>query len=440
MKKKFTMVKILSVVLTACILVALAAPSIVTISAFIEESVRPLFSSDEDYVGVGDIKPPEINENPYDVRIEFVDAPILNDYMYQMFIKDGTMTSVNTWERPMPGLSPYYTPSITPLYSYKIGYAGEVDSGLPYREGNDKLLQPDLKFGSTTVSVDMTQGPDLKALFPLLNWDQVYLRVGMTGIAGSNELQLERHDNTTAQRIEAEAKDGPESVYLDVPFNDLDSIKKVDFIAYRHGVVTDTHFVLIDNTAPSVTGVDFKKEGGQLILTLTFNEGLHWSDEFVSAETLNEIYVNVLLKGNGNHHLKMFISELGGENNNVLTFKGELGDYQYVNFTAEKIVNVARLTAVAAVILKAFMFKIRRLKVKPGESRASYLFYEIFDRRSCVIRAAKTLKEVLHGVDHKHGLAVDLIIRGMREILLYPTGNKLLEDIEINVAAPDHVI
>lgn len=340
MKKKFTMVKILSVVLTACILVALAAPSIVTISAFIEESVRPLFSSDEDYVGVGDVKPPEINENPYDVRIEFVDAPILNDYMYQMFIKDGTMTSVNTWERPMPGLSPYYTPSITPLYSYKIGYAGEVDSGLPYREGNDKLLQPDLKFGSTTVSVDMTQGPDLKALFPLLNWDQVYLRVGMTGIAGSNELKLERHDNTTAQRIEAEAKDGPESVYLDVPFNDLDSIKKVDFIAYRHGVVTDTHFVLIDNTAPSVTGVDFKKEGGQLILTLTFNEGLHWSDEFVSAETLNEIYVNVLLKGNGNHHLKMFISELGGENNNVLTFKGELGDYQYVNFTAEKIVNV----------------------------------------------------------------------------------------------------
>ncbi len=340
MKKKFTLVKILSFALTVCILVALAAPSIVTISAFIEESVKPLLSNDDDYTGIGEVKPPEINENPYDVKVEFVDAPILNDYMYKMFINDGTMTSVNTWDYPMPGLSPYFTPSITPLYNYEIGYAGEVDSGLPYREGNDKLLQPDLKFGSTTVSVDMTKGPDLKELFPQLNWDQVYLRVGMTGIAGSNELQLERHDNTTAQRIEAEANDGPKSVYLDVPFNDLDSIKKVDFIAYRHGVATDTHFVLIDNTAPSVTGVDFKKEGGQLILTLTFNEGLHWSDEFVRAETFNDIYVNVLLKGNGNHQLKMFICELGGENNNVLTFKGELGDYQYVNFTAEKIINV----------------------------------------------------------------------------------------------------
>lgn len=341
MKKKLSFIKILSFILTACMLISISAPSILTISAFIEESVMPLLANDDDYTGVGDLKLPDVSSSPYEVDIELVDYPIYNDKIYNHLKDNGYIGEIHSWESANEGMSPYYVTAISPLYDFRTFSGWELPSNLPYREGSKSILQPKLVFDSTTVSVDIINGPDLLSYFPGVNPDHLYLRAGATALTGNNSIEaIRQNDGSVGQRVSANVKDEAKAIYLDVPIKELDGLNSINYYIYQNGAMIEPYLMLIDNTAPSVTGVDLKKEGTQMKLTLTFNEAIKWGSNYVREDMLDEFYVIIQLKGNGTHNLKMFLSDFGGENRDQLTFTGELGEYSYVNFTADKIVKV----------------------------------------------------------------------------------------------------
>ena len=355
MKKRSTFSKILSLILTGCILVTLILPTIVTIAAQIGDLTLPDWSkkSSDEPPSLNELTVPQANANPYSPDTSESIFPIYNGETYDLMMKNGNAGAVGTYEytytKEYPeGTSNYFTPSISPFYSYYTASGNVLQANLPYREGNANLFHPDLVLTNDALYVDVDNGPRYESLLgPGSNIDHVYVRVAATVVSGEGTVVFfksldDMADASEAHKAHGKAGDKAVNIKVDVPLRDVYSIGVPCF--RTTGIMTDMHITLIDNTAPSVTKVHVSKSGSKLILKMTFNEGLTWSD-FITKDELDKFYVEVLLKNTGggkNQTLRMYVSELGGENNDVITFTGELGDYRYANFYIDKISNVGK--------------------------------------------------------------------------------------------------
>ena len=263
--------------------------------------------------------------------------------------EDGHIGAVEThgssyYKEYPDGASNYYTASISPYYNYYTVSGETLISDLPYREGNANLFHPDLTLSQDTLYVDIVNGPKFTDLLgSYVNTDHIYVRIGATLIRGEGTIGFFKSENDiisteAAHKATGRVKGESISLKVDVPLSKVYELGLPYFYA-EYGVMTDMYITLIDDTAPSVTGVTVERVGTQLVMQMSFNEGLTWASS-VWSEDLANFYIEVYLKntsGGKNQTLKMYIAELGGENNNVLTFKGELGDYVYANFYVDKI-------------------------------------------------------------------------------------------------------
>ena len=350
--KKLHLIKILSVALTVCMFVALSAPMINTLAAYIGESIAAGASgtkNSDEHASLGNVSVPDVDKNPYSVSVGSTPYPIYNAMNYNIMYSDGHVGAVETHDfnyiKEYPeGTSNYYTASISPFYNYYTVSGETLASGLSFREGNANLFHPDLTLSQDTLYVDIANGPKFTDLLgAYVNPDHVYVRIGATLVMGEGTIGFFKSESDitateAAHKATGRVKNEAVALTVDVPLSKVYELGLPYFYA-KYGIMTDMYITLIDDTAPSVTGVTVEKEGSQLILKMTFNEGLTWADS-VWKEDLEEFYIEVYLKntsGGKNQTLRMYIAELGGENNNVITFKGELGDYQYANFYVDKI-------------------------------------------------------------------------------------------------------
>ena len=350
--KKFHLIKILSVMLTVCMIVALSAPTINTLAAYIGDSITAAMQgrkNSNEHASLGEVGVPTVESNPYNVSINSVPYPIYGNETYKQIYKDGHVGAVKThgytYAKEYPeGTSNYYTASISPYFNYYTVSGEVLPANLPYREGNVNIFHPDLILTNDTLYVDIENGPRFTDLLGVnVNEDHVYVRIGATLVSGEGTIGFfkSKEDITGAEAAhKATGKVSNESIQLsvDVPLSQVYECGLPYFYA-ENGIMTDMHITLIDDTAPSITKVEVEKQDSQLVLKMTFNEGLTWSNTIMSGE-LSQFYIEVYLKNTGggkNQTLRMYIAELGGKNGNVITFKGELGDYKYANFYVDKI-------------------------------------------------------------------------------------------------------
>ncbi len=352
MKKNFLLSKTLSIVLSVCMIFAIAGPTVLTVAAQFGDGLPfswwPMRHED-DHPSLNEVAVPTVSENPYSPSVYSEKYAIYRTATQNELIKSGHVEAVRTQDyyhkKEYPdGTSSYYTASISPLFNYYPVWGDTLPSNLPYREGNENLFHPDLVLSNDAIYVDIASGPSLSSLSGVgANPDHVYVRLGATVVSGEGIIGFfnnvnEIYSGDPAHMAKGEAKNESVRITVDVPLKDVYELGLPHFYA-GNGVMTDMYITLIDDTAPSVTGVEVKKSGSTLILNMTFNEGLSWGN-WIQEKELDYFYVDVFLRNTGggkNQTLRMFVSELGGDNKNVVTFKGELGDFRYANFYIEKI-------------------------------------------------------------------------------------------------------
>ncbi len=362
----------------AFVLAVLVIFSVLPVAAFASGISRVIKSLASDTSGevpptsTDDVRIPTVTENPYDLDVFVESYPIFNDSMYNLLLGHDYITHYGTHYIAPDGQSPYCTASIAPWYNYELMIDRnddmEIESKLPYREGRDNTI---VDFNSSAMfhsELTLTNGGisvrpinDYAHLYGDtfykelltdylsgnlgLNLDQVYLRVGATLLAGSGRIYASSVETDMYYSVSGRVTDGePVELSLDVPLNELDIWTTFFFDADSgfNNVMTDFYFVLVDNTAPSVTNMTVTREvrddyTADLILTMQMNENLRFAHEDVKNE-LDDIWVELelldLIK-NEKSNVRLYIQDFDGER--TLTFRGDIGLYNYKNFRVNRV-------------------------------------------------------------------------------------------------------
>ena len=363
MKKRFT-IKALTFLLSVFVLLnAVGVPAGILVEA-IDSLPANSASVNADPPGTVPDSIPIVLENPNDVKVNINPYPIFTSDRYERLVAAGLMTGYKTRYATAEGYSPYYTASIGPWFSYEVNRelwgTPSYESKLPYREGREGMLGPDLTVTNSEINVRLVNdiynyskqnyrelGSSYIDDVLHLKRDQVSLRVGATLLSGRGYLSGSLADDESY--FVSETVDGSEAktISLDLPMDQIDMWSYVYASATPRGtdgsgVMTDLHMALIDDTAPSMVGAtiwrDVREDGSaDLVLMMIFNEGLRFSSSHVER-LLDWISVDVELQNletGKKTTARLHIESLSEDG--TLVFRGDIGFYNYNNYRVNRI-------------------------------------------------------------------------------------------------------
>ena len=313
-----------------------------------------------------------VQKNPHDVNV-FVQAyPVLNDRRYNTYVSFDKINSVSYRSQRNEGISPYYTTSLGVWYDHGgIDTRRETalsESDLPYREERANMLHPDLKITDTSMGVYLNSvhakgnkytAKDITSSYLTdtlgLDPDQLTFRMGATMLSGYGYIKITGSNYNSRLLTTVDATERITNGYLDIPyFNLINPNYRYDHVIfeslpcyqsdYSTTVMTGMHFALIDNTSPtvaksSIVKYDNEDGTGDIELKLTMNEGVRFSS-MEAKDRLDELWVEVELynRTSGKRSIaRLHLKELNGKE---LTFRGNIGYYNYNNFRITRISKV----------------------------------------------------------------------------------------------------
>lgn len=366
MKRKKLKEKILSLLLSLMVLFNVIAMPISLIASadggsLSSESVPPPTSVPDSIETV--------LKNPYDVEVSIRPYPIYNSSRYGTATAFEIIDGVNSRYYYTDDASLYYTTSLGVWYNHNgIDTRREtalVESNLPYRESRTRMFHPGLTITDTSFSVflDPEYGEDgggtgkhvtSTYLFRELglNPDQLTFRIGATMLSGYGYLKMYGDNYSDRHLATIDATTGRATGYLDIPYSylmrDFDKVAFESLPEYHSNysttVMTGMHFALIDDTSPTVVNSSLLKfdndDGtGDIEITLTMNEGLRFSSK-EAKDRLDELWIEVELynlKTAKYSTARLHLKELSGRD---MTFRGNIGLYNYNNFRISRISKV----------------------------------------------------------------------------------------------------
>ncbi|MBR2461054.1 MAG: hypothetical protein IKB34_07485, partial [Clostridia bacterium] len=311
-----------------------------------------------------------VKKNPHDIEVSVEAYPILNSSRYKTLNIFGNTKSVRSRFVRNEGISPYFTASLGVWYDhtgiYSVRNTSLVESELPYRDEREWLFHPELKITDTTLEVRLDpiyknpngysakdiMSPYLTEVLGL-NTDQLTLRIGATMLSGYGQIEMRGrvYSERLVTSIDSTKRTHMDG-YLDVPYSKLlNGFDLISFMAlpnyigdYSTAVMTGMHFVLIDDTSPtvaksSIVRYDNADGTGDLELKLTMNEGLRFSSA-EAKDRLDDIWVEVEvynLKSKNRSTARLHLKELNGKD---MTFRGNIGYYNYNDFRVTRISKV----------------------------------------------------------------------------------------------------
>jgi len=370
MKKTMIKLKALALILTVTLLAGILAMPIWSVAEGIESleatKLQDVPTSVPDYVN-------KVEKNPHDVEVSVKAYPILTSDRYETFVYIGdTVNGVNFSGYSSDDISPYYSTSIGVWYNHNglepYGTSSLLESNVRYRDSREYILHPGLELTDGTLMVhleseylkeDPHTDKNVTSRYLtdtlMLDPEQLIFRIGATMRSGCGYIRMRgrNFDERLAARIHG--ADSFTAGHLDVPYTYLtDSSKAFNLITfeaipnytsdYTTTVMTGMHFALIDDTSPTVAKSSVKKydnpDGtGDLEVTLTMNEGIRFSS-MEAKNRLDELWIEVELynmKSAKRSTARLHLKELEGK---TMTFRGNIGLYNYNNFRVSRISKV----------------------------------------------------------------------------------------------------
>ncbi|MBO5416398.1 MAG: hypothetical protein J6A83_07190 [Clostridia bacterium] len=327
-----------------------------------------------------DIKIPSVTKNPYDVEVSVKTYPVLNSHAYD-FLKIGHVNSISDYKihpYKLDGYSSYYTSSITPWFDYEFWIDRKDDmqitSELPFREGRESIFTYQsgtssspinstvtLKNGGITVRPinDLSNLSNSRAFKEILagylteqiglNIDQVNLRAEALLLSGNGRIDINMGDggNNFYVYDSVRGDEGSKLLSVDAPMSQSTLWTTIYYdadngIGTGDNIMTDFALTLIDDTAPSVRHISVTRDvrddySADLVLNMTFNEAIRFADESASSD-LDNIWVELELYDLLNEEkstVRLYLQSVNGRDS--LTFRGDIGFYNYKNFRVNRI-------------------------------------------------------------------------------------------------------
>lgn len=335
---------------------------------YVEEGGAPpegeseeLDTAEKQYIPLEQADIPNAWNNPHLIEVFSKDYPVHNDSSFEEFFEEHRIINdYGVYDIKSDKVSPYYTASITPWFSYlELSEGVEVESKLPYREGRGNMLHSELTVRNGRIAVDMpldTYG-NYKCVFGdytsktyNINKDQVYLRIGATLLSGEGEIIFceTTWNERSGYRIKNSATDGnAKHIYVDVPLNKVQRNSRIIFESQKDSenegdsVMTDFYITLIDNTLPAVQSITTRIEEKEdktadMVLEMEFNEGLRFT--YFGGNDADECWIEVELLdlvSRANARVRLYLESL--DSTGKITFRGKLGYYHYKNFRIVRI-------------------------------------------------------------------------------------------------------
>ena len=372
MKKKYGLMgKMFSMALAFLIIIQAAPLTIAGLGAEIglkgtgtektQDSVLP-------EVGSEDWEIPEATVNPNNVDMTINNGIVYNDYVYTKLLSWGYLTGYHSATDPYTGYWRDYTASLGPLILLEdLGWINNhngswinnqyVTTAVKRSKTEygiyKNLAVPALQFGGSYVSAErgaITEKTLSKVVgYSKANLDQAVLRIGARG-GDSAKVEFFRYSHI----VEPDYSFSSNGIMVKADLHIKDYLAKRGSYPYTEisvdgnwQTMSGIHVVMIDNTSPSIQGVDVTQEGDQLVVKLTTNEGVRWAAGSVDQD-LNDIWIEVDLQVVGTDYTETVRAHVSGidykykENDysNTIVFKGDLGPFAELDYKVLDISNV----------------------------------------------------------------------------------------------------
>lgn len=371
MKRKIRIVKIVSFLILLTVLVNILATPLGLIATAAGEAA-PLEAKGNSAVS----KPTEVPDNvvtviqnPHDVDVSVLAYPVLTSKRYNTFKSFYIINGTGVRTTRNESFTPYFTASLGVWYDYDSfdtrRETALLEYDLPYREGREKIFHPDMKITDTNLSVELDSvyakngaftDKDVLSSYLTdtlgLNTDQLVFRIGATMLSGTGYIKIIGNNYASHLMTTIDSNGKMTTGYLDVPYSyllkDYDSVSFESIPTYHSDytttVMTGMHFALVDDISPSVAKssvarYDNEDGTGDLEIKLTMNEGVRFSSA-EAKDRLDELWIEVDLynmDSGKSTTARLHLKELSGKE---LTFRGNIGYYNYNNFRISRISKV----------------------------------------------------------------------------------------------------
>ena len=311
---------------------------------------------------------PEAAVNPNKVDMTINNGIVYNDHVYKKLLSWGYLTGYHSATDPYTGYWRDYTASLGPLIPLEdLGWINNhngswidnqyVTTAVKRSKTEygiyKNLAVPALQFGGSYVSAErgaITEKTLSKVVgYSKANLDQAILRISARG-GDSAKVEFFRYSHI----VEPDYSFTSNGIMVKADLNIKDYLAKRGSYPYTEisvdgnwQTMSGIHVVMIDNTSPSIQGVDVTQEGGQLVVKLKTNEGVRWAAGSVGQD-LNDIWIEVDLQVVGTDYTETVRAHVSGidykykENDysNTIVFKGDLGPFAELDYKVLDISNV----------------------------------------------------------------------------------------------------
>ena len=343
---------------------------------------------------LGDITIPTVNKNPYQPTVHQLLYPVMRsdllDYSEDVYY---TLQN-NSWA---DGHSRGYTASLSAMIGYYTAnrYYGSYatqHNGLSNMREN--TLNPDLfvygqKLGFTVndrgAADDYTNFLGGSYVYDYLHLNKDHLTFELRAKQIGNvhvkmEVDAWLTNGKTHSYDKEMASDG-EIGSVRVPLKDVYTISgNVDGYAYN-GKFTDVVAMLIDDTSPSVTDITVTQnmtgnDNAELVMKMTFNEGIRFADLKNGAKYLNDMWVEVEIEEietGKTHRVKLYVSDVGTDC--TMTLRADIGRFHYKQYRVNRVTRTGFSENVSATSFTPAVVDIRA-DVEDGVDAALYSYQD----------------------------------------------------------------
>lgn len=311
---------------------------------------------------LGEITIPTVSKNPYKPTVHQLLYPVMpSDRIYTY---DSMLTSIET-----NGQSSEHSGGYTLSLSALLGYYTQRRYSRSVAEQKTKVygqradtLNPDLYVSGQELRFGVNTGGE--AGYDYTNFiggsyvnDQLHLNkdhldfVLYVKQVGTSHVKMNvsaRLSNGKTVYDDYETTSNGDTALLKVPLKDAVSLSgSIDAYSYN-SAFTDVVAMLVDNTSPSVTAIDISQEihendNADLVMTMTFNEGIRFADlreertHFYLDDMWVEVEVEELETGEKSR-VKLYTSEVGTDC--TMTLRADIGRYHYKNYRVNRVTRV----------------------------------------------------------------------------------------------------
>lgn len=320
-----------------------------------------------------EIQAPYYGTNPNTLINNYQVLPIYTTGVYN-YLRDysSEFTSYGQYSSRNELRSQYYTGSMLIHGNISENSKNASTSSLPYTEERSLMYHPELTASGDGYLSGVLYAEDYEystpngdSIWNYLDPEQVVLRFSGTVISGNGELRVSyrkenssAHDyqifndeftfNTNSQGYKTTLKqleDGETyNLTTTIPISP-DSYKfDVSYHPWNNSIITDAHAALIDDGAPYVKDIHFemikglRNDEADLVMTLTFNEGIRYLSGYDLEKDYSKTYVTVSVwnatKGE-EETIKLYLDNVDG--GKTVTFRANIGKLHYHDLHLKQI-------------------------------------------------------------------------------------------------------